>query len=230
MGVDVNADGSCVGAGCVEYYRDRSVHGGSTGRPTAPPAGMTGAHVTFIYMMTICALVCAIIAVAASCLTCHHLSRVKKLTDQYERRAPEVGASVNGASDLLAQAAAWGAEVLQGVAMGVPVGEAMQRSTARIRLPSVQEHSAHVPSRAASDAGSDASRVSELNGSGDHSAGDDGSDWIYRAHRSVGSESPLHNEGERAIEVYEHVYTAQPPVRSRVYSRASASPPRARWD
>ena len=108
MGLVLDADGSCVGADCVEYYRNKFVHAGHPGLATGPAPVFSG-HVTFIYLLTICTLACAVIAVGASCLTCYHLNRVMKLTDRCEARATD-GAwaagdnGVDGATQLLAQA------------------------------------------------------------------------------------------------------------------------------
>lgn len=163
-------------------------------------------------------LLCTVVAVFAAVIATQRLQEMQQLAREAGWR---FGGMREGTSDMARQAAAWGAEVLAGVANGASVNQAIEQSAATIRLPTVTESRRY----AASEAGSDVSRVSELQGFGN------GEDWIERAARSVGSQSPFRYEGERAMQVYEHqLYQASAPVRrATAYhtGRASVSPPRA---
>ena len=131
-----------------------------------------------------CVVVCFVLASVAS-YRVHQLetaarafdTRILELEERY--RGTQNGAQ-SGAQQAARQAAAWGAEVLGDVAAGVPPEVAVQRSAARMRLPAVKECPLWP---AASQAGSDVSRVSELRGFDDHGDG-----WVATTERA------LHND------------------------------------
>lgn len=175
-----------------------------------------------------CAALCFVLAAIAS----YRLAELEAVVNAFNARADELekrydGAfratpDAHGAQSAARQAAAWGAEVLGDMANGVPAGEAVQRSAARMQLPAVREH------YAGSDAGSDASRVSELSG---FASAANGEDWVARAARSVGAVTPT--EGDRALQVHashDRLTEAAPPIRYRApLRRPNASPPRGQF-
>lgn len=173
---------------------------------------------------------CVVVCFGLAAMAAYRLHQLETLArefyaraDELERRyggVPSSPGHPSGSSDAARQAAAWGAEVLGEMANGVPAGEAVQRSAARIHLPATRAHCAP------SEAGSDTSRVSEL-----RVLGNLGEQWLTHTERLFPSEStsPVPTATLVGFAGY-RPDQAVPPTRYRApMTRPSTSPPRGQF-